>query len=173
MDEISGNLQSAFSQPYLDLQKGFCCDTGNVKLIRWMGCKPSVVKGSKTMFSSDDLAFCAWFQTIDNYSFMTVDLLAGDQAEFEFKNTKYFVMKTLWEANSFDSMKQLEVGINQQGGVIGSTIPFNIESPNPEIYDYQLIRDVYQMNTSSELDGTVKLNNCSPYTVSVSILFAY
>lgn len=173
MNEIDGNLQSAFSTQYLDLQKGFCCDTGNVKLIRWIGCKPTIVKGSKTLFSSEDLAFCAWFQSIDNYSFITVDLLAGEQAEFEFKNTQFFAMKSIWESGALDSMKQLEVGVNQQGGVVGSTIPFNIESPNPEVYDYSLIRDLYLMNTSSNLNGTVKLNNCSPYEVSVSILFAY
>lgn len=173
MDDVSGKLQSAFSKPYLDLQKGFCCDTGNVKLIRWVGCKPSVFKGSKNLFSSEDLAFCSWYQGIDNYSFITIDLLPGEQAEFEFKNTLFFMMKTLWESGSLDSAKHVEVGINQQGGVVGSTVPFNIEVPIPEIYDYRLIRDLYQMNTSSILDGAVKLNNCSPYEVSISILFAY
>ena len=173
MDSVSGNLQSAFSTQYLDLQKGFCCDTGNVKLIRWVGCKPSVFKGSKTLFSSEDLAFCSWFQGITNYSFITVDLLPGEQAELEFKNTLFFMMKNAWVSGALDSLKHVEVGINQQGGVVGSTIPFNIEVPEPVIYDYRLIRDLYQMNTSSILDGAVKLNNCSPYEVSISILFAY
>lgn len=173
MNDISGNLQSAFSKPYLDLQKGFCCDTGNVKLIRWIGCKPTIQKGSKNLFSSEELAFCSWYQGIDNYSFITVDLLPGEQAELEFRNTLFFMMKNAWPSDALDSLKQLEVGINQQPGVVGSTIPFNIDVPNPIIYDYRLIRDVYQMNTSSVLDGTVKLNNCSPYEVSASILFAY
>jgi hypothetical protein len=173
MDSASGNLQSSFSTQYLDLQKGICCDTGNLKLIRWNGCKPSIYKGNKTLFSSDDLALCSWFQAVDNYSYLTISLEAGEIAELQFNDTLFFLMKCLWESNSLDSLKQLEVGINKQPGVIGSTIPFPIGVPVPEDYNYTLIRDLHLMNTSSIVDGAFKLNNCSPYQVSVSIMYAY
>jgi len=173
MDELISNLQSSFSQDYLDLQKGFCCDTGNLKLIRWIGCKPSIYKGSKNLFSSEDLALCSWFQSIDNYAYTTVDLASGEIAELEIKNTQFIMMKCQWEEKSLTSQKFLEVGINKQAGVIGSTIPFPIEIPNPVEYNYSLIRDLFIFNTSANIANSVKLNNCSVYQVSVSIMYAY
>jgi hypothetical protein len=173
MEDVSGNLQSSFSQDYLNLQKGFCCDTGNLKLIRWNGCKPAIYKGSKNLFTSDDLALCSWFHSINNYSFFTVDLSKGEFSELEVQDTQYIMMKCLWEENSLTSQKFLEVGINKQPGVIGSTIPFPIGVPDPVDYNYTLLRDLFISNTSSIFGGKIKLNNCSPYQVSVSIMLAY
>jgi hypothetical protein len=173
MQDVNGLMSSSFSQEYLDLQKGFCCDTGSLKLIRWIGCKPSIYKGSKNLFSSEDLAFCSWFQSIENYSFVTLDLAADEVVELEFSGIQFFLMKCVWEENSLTSQKFLEVGINKQPGVVGSTIPFQIDVPDPVQYNYSMVRDVYQLNTSTEVTGTVKFNNCSPYQVYVSILYAY
>lgn len=173
MDSASGNLQSSFSNSYLDLQKGFCCDTGSLKLVRWIGCKPSIYKGSKSLFSSEDLALCSWYQAVTNYSYATVDLAAGEIAEIQFNNTTFFMMKCLWEVDSFASMQTLEVGLNKQPGVIGQTIPFPIGIPDPEDYNYTIVKDLFLANSPSIIDGMVKLNNCSPYQVSVSILYAY
>ena len=172
MQEIDGNIQSGFSSQYLDLQKGFCCDTGNVKLIRWVGCKPSVFKGSKTLFSSDDLGFCSWFQEIEKYGFITLDVDPNGFAEFELKDAKYFLIKNLWEEGAIDSQKVLEVGLNQQEAVIGATVPFNIGYPHPPVYDYHFIKDVYLANTTRPWDGFIHLNNCSPYKVSVTLFYA-
>lgn len=173
MDSTGSQFSTQFSDAYLNLQKDFCCDTGNLKIIRWVGCKPGVYKGSKVLFSSEDLSMCPWFHAVDNYSFVTVDMEPGDLVEVELKNITFLMGKTLWEANSLNENKHLEIGINQQGSVIGSTIPINIGIPNPPIYNYQLVRDLYTINTSSVLNGNLKLNNCSPYKVSFSILYAY
>jgi hypothetical protein len=168
-----GTMGTQFSPQYLALQNEFCCDTGNLKIIRWNGCKPGIYKGSKNLFTSDDLAMCSWFQAIDNYSFLTIDFSPGETAELQLNNVLYLFGKTKWEANSLDSLKHLEIAINQQGGVIGSTIPFNIGVPEPPILNYSLIRDRYEINTGSMIDGPMIINNCSPYQVSLSILYAY
>lgn len=173
MEDASGYVENSFSTSYLDLQKGFCCDTGNLKLIRWIGCKPSIYKGNKSLFASEDLALCSWFQAVTNYSYVTVDLEPGENAEIQFNNTTFFMMKCLWEKDSFASMQTLEVGLNKQPGVIGQTIPFPIGIPNPEDYNYTLVKDLFLSNSPSIIDCIVKLNNCSPYQVSVSILYAY
>ena len=173
MDSASGNLESSFSASYLDLQKGFCCDTGSLKLIRWNGCKPTIYKGSKNLFSSDDLALCSWYQPVNNYSYCTIDLSAGEYAEIQFNTTTFFMMRCVWEADSFASMQALEIGLNKQPGVIGQTIPFPIGIPDPEQYNYTLIKDLFVSNSPAVTDGTVKINNCSPYQVSVSIMYAY
>jgi hypothetical protein len=70
-------------------------------------------------------------------------------------------------------MQTLEVGINKQPGVVGQTLPFYIGVPTPEDYNYTLIKDLFVSNSPSIIDGMVKLNNCSPYQVSVSIMYAY
>jgi hypothetical protein len=171
--DVLGTLGTQFSPQYLALQDGFCCDTGNLKVIKWVGCKPGVYLGSKTLFTSDDLAMCNWFQAIDNYAYSTIDFEPGGYAELELNNHMYFYSKLVWEKNSLESLKQMEFGFNQQGGVIGSTIPFNIGVPVPERYNYTLVRTTYSMNTSSPYTGTMRLNNCSPYNVSVSMLYAY
>lgn len=170
MQEI---ITNSFSPQYLDLQKGFCCDTGDLKLIRWIGCKPGVYKGSKNLFSSDDLALCSWFQSVENYSSATFEFAPGDMVELELSKILFLFGKTKWQDGALDSLKHLEIGLNQQGGVIGSMIPFNIETPSPERYNFTLIRDLLEINTSSQLKGTMIINNCSPYTVSLSLLYAY
>jgi hypothetical protein len=170
MQEI---ITSGFSDQYLNLTKDFCCDTGNLKLIRWIGCKPGVYKGAKTVFTSDDLALCPWFQVVENYSYTTFEFAPGDLIELQLSKILFLFGKTKWEDGALDSLKQLEVGLNQQGGVIGSMIPFNIETPNPERYNFSLIRDLLEINTSSQLNGNMIINNCSPYTVTLSLLYAY
>jgi hypothetical protein len=173
MQDVNGNLGSQFSAEYLALQKDFCCDTGNLKVVRWVGCKPGIFKGSKTLFSSDDLAMCSWFQAVENYSYLTIDFSPGETAELFLNDVLYFFAKAKWEANSLESQKYIEFGMIQQGGVIGSTIPFNIETPEPAVFNYSLIRDRFEINTSSKIDGPLLINNCSPYNVSLSILYAY
>jgi len=75
MTTVEGLTSTHFSQQTFDLQKDFCCtDTDGRKVIRWVGCKPSVFKSSQTLFSSNDLALCSWFQTVDNYNFVTLRL---------------------------------------------------------------------------------------------------
>ena len=173
MDDVSGNLDSVFSPTYLNLQNTFCCDTGSVKLIRWLGCKPGVYYGKKTLFTSDDLGLCPWYQVVTNYAYTTIDFDPGGYAEIQFNGILYLFAKTVWQDKALDSLKMMEIGLNQQAGVVGSTIPFNIEQPSPPIYNYQLVRDLYHINTSSSLNGITRMNNCSPYTVSLSMLYAY
>lgn len=168
-----GTLGTQFSPEYLALQNSFCCDTGNLKLIRWVGCKPGVYQGSKNLFTSEDLAMCSWFQSIDNYSYITIDFSPGETAELQLNRVLYLTSKVVWEDKSLNSLKHLEIGMNQQGGVIGSTIPFNIESPSPEVLNYFLVRDRFEINTGSMIDGPMIINNCSPYKASISILYAY
>lgn len=167
------NLGTQFSPQYLALQDNFCCDTGNLKIIRWVGCKPGVFKGSKTLFSSEDLAFCSWFQSIDNYAFTTIDMEVGGYAELELNNHLFFLSRIVWQTDALESLKMMEFGFNQQGSVVGSTIPLNIGIPVPERYNYTLVNSTYSMNSSAPYTGTMKINNCSPYTASISILYAY
>ena len=65
-------LESKFSDRYLRLTDDFCCNNGNIKLIRWIGCKPGVYNGSTTLFLSNDLALCNWSQQITNYNYTTI-----------------------------------------------------------------------------------------------------
>jgi hypothetical protein len=173
MQEIDGTIGRNFSDQYINLTKSFCCDTGDLKLIRWIGCKPGVYKGSKTLFSSDDLALCSWFQSIENYSYMTVELGPSSSVELELNKTAYIFGKTTWPSDALNSLKQLELGLNGQPGLVGSFIPFNIDYPNPARYNFTLIRDLFQVGTSSPFDGKMILNNVSPYDVSISFLYAY
>ncbi len=167
-----GTLGTQFSPQYLALQDSFCCEGSNVKVIRWIGCKPGVYKGSKNLFSSDDLAMCPWFQAIEAYAYSTIELDPGGYAELELSHL-YFFAKIEWESDALESLKHIELGFNQQGGVVGSTIPFNIEAPTPEVYNYTLVRSTYSMNTASPYTGTMRINNCSPYIASISMLYAY
>lgn len=168
-----GTLGTQFSPEYLALQNDFCCDSGNLKIIRWVGCKPGVYKGRKNLFTSDDLAMCNWFQAIENYSYLTIDFSPGELVEIYLNNVLFFLSKASWESKALESQKNLEIGMNQQGGVIGSTIPFNIGVPEPPIFNYFLIKDRFEINTGSMFDGTLIINNCSPYKVSLSMLYAY
>lgn len=173
MQEIDGTFGRSFSQEFINLTKDFCCDSGKAKIIRWVGCKPGVYKGSKTLFTSDDLSMCSWFQAVDTYSYMSVELESESLIEIELKDVLFFFGKCTWPSDSLSSLKHLEIGLNGQGGLIGSIIPFNIESPNPERLNYQIIRDRFEINTSSVINGKMVINNPSPYTVSFSMLYAH
>jgi hypothetical protein len=174
MESASGYLPSQFSQQTLDLQESFCCaTTDNRKLVRWSTCKPGVYYGQKTMFISDDLSLCNWFQQVDNYQFVTLLLDPGDTAEV-FLNSTYIFARAFWPSNALNSLKTIEIGINGQAGVVGATIPFWIESPDPPVYSYHFMRDVFMWNTTptSPLTYPLLVNNPSPYIVSISILYA-
>lgn len=173
MIDAQGSLGTQFSAQYLNLQKNFCCDTGSLKIIRWIGCKPSVYKGNKTLFTSEDIGLCSWFQEVDTYSFLTIELDKEGYAELEFKGELYFFMKAEWEKDSLIELRNIEILTNKQGGLIGSLIPFPIESPSPEEFNTTITRDVYSCNTNSPVNGKVIINNPSPYTVNLSILYAH
>ena len=171
MSTVDTYLPSQFSQQTLDLQKDFCCsDTDNRKIIRWVGCKPGVYRGQKTLFSSEDFALCGWYQEVNNYQFATVLLDPGETYQIKI-NASYIFMKTVWPTDSLDSLKNLEVGLNNQGGFVGSTIPFFIEAPTTPVYNYSIVRDLFHINTSSSISD-IALNNISPYICAVSILYA-
>lgn len=174
MQTVDGYLPSQFSQQTLDLQKDFCCsDTDNRKLVRWVGCKPGVYRGMKTLFSSEDLALCNWYQEVDNYQYVTILLDPGETASV-LLNSTYLFAKAVWPSDALNSMKNIEIGINGQAGMIGATIPFWIGNPNPPVYTYHFIRDVFTWNTStmSPLTSPLLLNNPSPYIVAISIMYA-
>ncbi len=172
MIDAIGSLGTQFSAQYLDLQKSFCCDTGSLKIIRWVGCKPSIFKGNKTLFTSEDIGLCSWFQEVTSYSFLTLELESGGYAELSFNEELYFFMKAEWEANSIINNRNIEIKTNKQGGLIGSIIPFPIEAPTPEDYNTFIMRDVYSGNANQFVDGKLIVNNPSPYKVSLSILYA-
>jgi hypothetical protein len=174
MQTVDGYIPSQFSQQTLDLQKDFCCsDTDKRKLVRWVGCKPGVYLGMKTLFTSDDLALCSWYQEVNNYNYMTVLLDPEESAEIDL-NSSYLFMKAIWPTDSLTSMKNIEIAINGQAGVIGSTIPFFVESPDPAVYTYHFFKDLFTWNTSgtSPLTQPMILNNPSPYIVAISIMYA-
>ena len=133
MTTIDGAIQSAFSQQALDLQKDFCCnDLDKTKIVRWVGCKPGVYQGSTTLFSSEDLSYCSWFQEVNSYNFLSVHLTPGDIVEIPL-NSRLLMVKARYEEpdgyNALESMKVLEVGIGEQPGYIGMHIPFMIDQP--------------------------------------------
>jgi hypothetical protein len=173
MQEIDGTIGKYFSDQYINLTKNFCCDTGDVKLIRWIGCKPGVYKGSKTLFTSEDLGLCSWFQTVENYGFSTVELGPESSAELDMNKINFLFGKVTWPSDALSSYKHLELGLNQQAGFVGSFIPFNIEIPSPERYNFTTIKDIIQIGTFDNIVGKMILNNPSPYTVSISFLYAY
>jgi len=167
---IDGVVASRFSQATLDLQSGFCCtDVDKRKIIRWVGCKPSVFRSQQTLFTADDLAMCSWFQEVGTYNFVTVLLDSGQDATVNI-NSKYVFVKNAWPTNAFESEKNVEIVVNQQPGLIGMYIPFNIGATsgiNSSVY-----KDIFHINSENVLTPQVKINNVSPYTVSVSMLYA-
>jgi hypothetical protein len=167
---IDGVLTSRFSQATLDLQSGFCCtDKDKRKIIRWVGCKPSVFRSQQTLFTAEDLAMCSWFQEVGTYNFVTVLLESGQDATVNI-NSKYVFVKNAWPTNSLETEKNVEIAVNQQPGLIGMYIPFNIgatAATNSTVY-----KDIYHINTEDVLTPQIKINNVSPYQVSVSMLYA-
>tara|TARA_R110000868_G_scaffold45375_3_gene150562 strand:- start:3137 stop:3658 length:522 start_codon:yes stop_codon:yes gene_type:complete len=172
MESIIGNTKSEFSQQALDLQDTFCCnDTDKRKLIRWVGCSPGVYQGSKTLFSSGDLSMCSWFQVISDYNYATITLSPGEITSIPV-DAKYLLLKAIYPDKSLESMKLLEIGVGEQAGYIGMTIPFNIENPTVTNWRYSVIKELFNMNNESPLKSSIKLNNISPYEVIVNIVYA-
>lgn len=176
IDGTSGYSTNHFSQSTLDLQSTFCCnDKDTRKLIRWVGCKPSVFQSNVTLFTANDLSLCSWFQSVSTYNFGTVSLTTGATGAIDFTNLnpKFVLLKASWPTDSLESYKLLEIGTQEQQGYVGSTIPFVIGGTGATGgYQYSIVKDLYMINTNSELTGTIKFNNISPYTVSVSVLYA-
>ena len=167
---MEGLTSTHFSQATFDLQAGFCCsDTDKRKIIRWVGCKPSVFRSQQTLFTADDLALCSWFQEVGTYNFVTVLLDSGQDATVNI-NSKYVFVKNAWPTTALESEKNVEIVLNQQPGLVGMYIPFNIGATsgiNSSVY-----KDIFHINTENVLTTQVKINNVSPYTVSVSMLYA-
>lgn len=171
---VQSNLNNHFSQQTLDTQKGFCCtDTDGRKIIRWVGCKPSVFMSSQTLFSSNDLALCGWFQNVENYNYATVMLAPGETIE-QSVNCQFLLVKTSWPSDSLEAGKLLEIGIGDQPAYIGQTIPFLVGSPdlNNLTYKYFTMKDLFHINCVSSITTPIKLNNISQYNCSISILHA-
>lgn len=162
-----------FSQATLDLQKeSFCCtDKDQRKLIRWSGCKPSVFKSNQTLFSSSDLAFCSWYQEVGTYNFSTIELISGATASVNL-DSKYALVKINWPKDSLESRKIIEIGIGEQPGYVGSSIPFTIGGPTATSFKHFIIKDVFHMNTEADLTTPIRFNNISEYDATVSILYA-
>lgn len=158
---VTGSITSQFSAETLALQNNYCCDNANERQIKWVTCKPAIYKGSKTIFSSDDLGLCSWYQTVTSNTFNTVTLNVGEEQSFEI-NAEYIFLKVWWPTGAITESKNVEIGLNGQGGVVGSMIPFYIESPDPIQYQYFLVRDVFSINTSS-LVSHIIIRNVSPY----------
>lgn len=177
MQTADGTIQSAFSQQALDLQKDFCCnDLSKTRVIRWVGCKPGVYLGGKTVFSSEDIAFCSWFQAIQSYNYATVSLTPGGLASIDL-NSKFLLLKAQWtEPNGLDmleSKKLIEVGVGEHPGYVGMTIPFLIGAPTaPYVYRYFVVKELFNLNSEALLTVPLKLNNISPYNVTVNLLYA-
>jgi hypothetical protein len=162
-----------FSQNVLDLQANeFCCsDADKRKIIRWVGCQPSVFRSSQTLFSSKDLALCSWFQTVNDYNFVTVRLDPEETIKVDLYSS-YVLAKAAWPSNALEEQKLIEIGVGEQPGYVGMTIPFLIGFPNSATYKYMVMKDLFHLNTNSLLTTPMWLNNISPYPVSVSILYA-
>lgn len=177
MQIIDGSIQSAFSQQALDLQKDFCCNgLEKTKLIRWIGCKPGIYQGGKTIFSSEDLGFCSWYQQVNSYNFTTVSLEPNETAEINL-NSRYLLVKARFEdpqgLDLLESLKLFELGIGEQAGYVGMTIPFLIGDPTlPYVYRYFVIKELFNINTEALLTVPLKLNNISPYNVTINLLYA-
>ena len=177
MQTIDGSIQTAFSQQALDLQKDFCCNgLDSTKIIRWVGCKPGVYQGSKTIFSSEDLAFCSWYQQVDSYNFATITLDSNETAEVNL-NSRFLLVKARFEdpqgLDLLESLKLFELGIGEQAGYVGMTIPFLIGEPTtPYVYRYFVIKELFNINTEALLTVPLRLNNISPYEVTINLLYA-
>jgi hypothetical protein len=170
---VEGLTSSHFSQQVLDLQAaGFCCtDTDSRKIIRWVGCKPSVFRSSQTVFSANDLSLCSWYQEVNTYNFITYLLDPGDVQSITM-DSKYILAKAEWPTNSLESKKLIEVGIADQAGYIGMTVPFTVGASSNSTYKYMIMKDLFHLNSIEPIKTPMKLNNISPYSVSVSVLFA-
>lgn len=170
---VEGTIATHFSQEVLDLQaSGFCCtDTDSRKLIRWVSNKPSVFKSSQTLFSSSELALTTWYQEISSYNFTTVSL-EPEEVSYVDLNSKYVLAKASWPSTALESKKLLEVGISDQEGYVGMSIPFVIGTPLIPEYRNSVMKDLYHINTMNDLILPIKFNNISPYSVSISILYA-
>jgi len=162
-----------FSQKVLDTQQNsFCCtDLDKRKLIRWVGCQPSVFQSSQTLFNSKDLAMCSWFQNVADYNFVTVRLDPNETATIDLYSSYVFV-KAAYPSNALESEKLIEIGIGEQPGYIGMTIPFLVGLPTSTTYKYMVMKELFHLNTNSLLTTPLWLNNISPYAISVSILYA-
>lgn len=179
MDIVSSgssiNGISQFGSTFMDLQENFCCwDLDNRHIIRWIGCNPSIYKNNKNVFSAADLAFCNWYQVVDSYQFTIVEMAPEALVEVAL-NSKYLMMKAIWPTGTtgpLESAKTIEVQINEQAGYVGSTLPFNIQSPSPARYNTYVMKDVFTLNSESLLTSNLILNNISAYTVDVAILYA-
>jgi hypothetical protein len=169
---VEGTTVTSFSQSTLDLQKDFCCtDKDTRKVIRWVGCKPGVYQSSMNLFSSSDLALCSWYQEVGTYNFITTLLNPGQVGQINL-NSKYILVKASWPSNALESAKNIEIGIGQQAGYIGMSIPFLIGSQTEISYRYMIFKDLFHINCESPFTSPIQLNNISPYSVSVSILYA-
>lgn len=168
------NIQiSNISTQYLDLQKSFCCTSGKLDLIRWDGCKIGIYKGPKTLFSSEDLSLCSWYQSVNNYAFSTIEMQSNAVLEMRISKINFLFIKLKWDSSIVESEKLIEVGIPKQPGVISSTLPFYINYSDPIDYNYSLINDLMLINTQIQFGDHLKLNNVSKHKVSVSFLYAY
>jgi hypothetical protein len=169
---VEGTTVTSFSQSTLDLQKDFCCtDKDTRKVIRWVGCKPGVYQSSTNLFSSSDLALCSWFQEISDYNFVTISVDPKEVAFLDL-DSKYILSKISWPANALESKKLMEFGICDQGGYIGMTIPFIIGTPVIPDYRSVVVKDLFHLNTVNDLILPLRINNISPYTASISFLYA-
>jgi hypothetical protein len=172
MESIIGNTKSEFSQEALDLQDSFCCnDKDKRKLIRWVGCSPGVYKGSKTLFSSSDISMCSWFQVIEDYNYATITLSPEEVVNIPV-DAKYLLLKAVYPEKSLESKKLLEIGIGEQPGYVGMTLPFNIENPTETNLRYSVIKEIFNMNNESPLKSSIKVNNISPYDVVINLVYA-
>jgi len=166
-------IKTEFSKQYLDLQKSFCCTSGKYDLIRWVGCKPGIYNGSKTLFSSEELSMCSWFQAINSYAYSSIEIHPEGLFEINFKEVNFIFVKIAWDSEVLESEKLMEIGLNKQAGYVGSTIPFPIGIPNPPDYNYTIIKDLMIINTASPFGGPMKINNISKHKATVSLLYAF
>jgi hypothetical protein len=73
---------------------------------------------------------------------------------------------------SLESKKLLEIGIGEQPGYVGMTLPFNIENPTETNLRYSVIKEIFNMNNESPLKSSIKVNNISPYDVVINLVYA-
>lgn len=175
MDIVTnGYIGSEFSQQTLDLQKQICCSNNDTrKLIRWVSCSPGVYIGGQSLLFASDLSLCNWYQEVNDYKYLTVLLDPYQMDNSITLDTKFIFLKTLWPQDALNSNRILEVGINNQVGYIGSTIPYYIgPTIDPPQYNKFYIRDILNINTSQNLNNKLILNNISEHIVAISILYA-
>jgi len=82
------------------------------------------------------------------------------------------LVKASWPSIALEEEKLVEIGIGEQPGYVGMTIPFLIGFPNSTTYKYMVMKDLFHLNSNSPLTTPMKINNISPYAMSVSILYA-